>query len=263
VRQIARMIGEGYRIVITHGDGPIVGNIVMQNEAARNTIPPMHSTSATPTRRGGIGFVIQQTLYKRPKSFHAVREVVTVITQVVVDGSDPVFEEPTKPIGPFYTMDEAKTLKREKGWKVIEDSGRGYSRVVPSPRPIRVIESAVIDELAASGVVVIALGGGGVPVIELDDGRLREVEAAIAFLEAGGREVVITSPELIEEAMAGRASGALFFKIFEPYAMEMWDTFDPVKIVTDETSGRWEFSKRTYFLGNYQVFSATNVTPPA
>ncbi|MFQ5330211.1 MAG: carbamate kinase [Thermodesulfobacteriota bacterium] len=274
VRQIARMIAEGYRIVITHGNGPIVGNIVIQNDAARNTIPPMPLYICDADSEGGIGFVIQQTLYNRLKSIHTVREVVTVITQVVVEGSDPAFEEPTKPIGLFYSEDEAKTLERAKGWRMVEDSGRGYRRVVPSPSPIRVVESGVIGELAASGIVVIAVGGGGVPVIELPDGRLQgveavidkdlattvlaseigaeliinltqveriylnfgrenqeglgdvtlneirgyyneghfppgsmgpKVEAAINFLEADGREVVITSPELIEEAMAGRA----------------------------------------------------------
>jgi carbamate kinase len=274
VRQIAQMIEEGYRIVITHGNGPIVGNIVIQNEAARNTIPPMPLYICDADSEGGIGFVIQQTLYNQLKRIHTVREVVTVITQVVVNGSDSAFEKPTKPIGPFYSKDEASALEREKGWKVVEDSGRGYRRVVPSPRPIRVIESGVIRELAASGVVVIAVGGGGVPVVELPDGRLKgveavidkdlatsvlageigaeriinltqvdqvylnfgkenqeglrdvtldeirgyydeghfppgsmgpKIEAAIEFLEGGGREVIITAPELIEEAMAGRA----------------------------------------------------------
>jgi carbamate kinase len=274
VRQIARMIEEGYRIVITHGNGPIVGNIVIQNEAARNTIPPMPLYICDADSEGGIGFVIQQTLYNQLKRIHTVREVVTLITQVVVNGSDPAFEKPTKPIGPFYSKDEAEALEREKGWKVVEDSGRGYRRVVPSPHPIRVIESGVIRELAASGVVVIAVGGGGVPVIELPDGRLKgveavidkdlatsvlageigaeriinltqvdqvylnfgkenqkgvrdvtldeirvyygeghfppgsmgpKIEAAIEFLEEGGREVIITAPELIEEAMEGRA----------------------------------------------------------
>ncbi|MCP3676222.1 MAG: carbamate kinase [Deltaproteobacteria bacterium] len=274
VRQIARMIEEGYRIVITHGNGPIVGNIVIQNEAARNTIPPMPLYICDADSEGGIGFVIQQTLYNQLKTIHTVKEVVTVITQVVVNEGDPAFNEPTKPIGPFYTGKEAKAVKREKGWKVVEDSGRGYRRVVSSPRPIRVIESGVIMKLAASGVVVIAVGGGGVPVIELSDGRLKGVEAvidkdlatsvlageigaeriinltqvdcvyinfgkenqeglrdvtldemkgyyreehfppgsmgpkiksAIEFLEGGGREVIITAPELIEEAMQGRA----------------------------------------------------------
>ncbi|MFQ5585820.1 MAG: carbamate kinase, partial [Thermodesulfobacteriota bacterium] len=267
------MIEEGYRIVITHGNGPIVGNIVIQNEAARNTIPPMPLYICDADSEGGIGFVIQQTLYNRLRRIHTVREVVTVITQVVVDEGDPAFEEPTKPIGPFYSRDEAGVLEREKGWRVVEDSGRGYRRVVPSPQPLRVIESNVIGELAASGVVVIAAGGGGVPVIELPDGRLRgveavidkdlattvlageigaeriinltqvdrvylnfgqenqrglrdvtldeirgyydeghfppgsmgpKVEAAIMFLEKGGREVIITAPECIEEAMEGR-----------------------------------------------------------
>jgi carbamate kinase len=272
--RMSRMIAEGWRIVITHGNGPIVGNIVIRNEAAKNTVPPMPLYICDADSEGGIGFMIQQTLCNALRSIHEVKDVVTVITQVIVDGTDPAFENPSKPIGPFYTREEAASLGKTRGWTLKEDSGRGYRRVVPSPRPLWIVETDVVRQLAALGVVVIAAGGGGVPVIELPSGDLRgvdavvdkdlatsllarelgaecfinltqidrvyldygkegqrglgevkleevveyqrqghfpagsmgpKIQAAIEFLQSGGKEVVITSPELIDDAMEGRA----------------------------------------------------------
>lgn len=273
VRQISRMVNEGRRIIITHGNGPIVGNIMIRNEAARNTVPPMPLYICDADSEGGIGFMIQQTLYNNLRKIDLVADVVTVITQVVVDRRDGAFRKPTKPVGPFYTAGEAQILEESKGWRLVEDSGRGYRRVVPSPKPLRVIESRVIKYLAAAGVIVIAAGGGGVPVAEVDgslqgveavidkdlatstlaretgavsivnltqvdmvylnygkDGQkgLREVsldeikyyygqghfppgsmgpkiEAAMEFLAAGGKEVIITTPELLGDAVEGKA----------------------------------------------------------
>ena len=271
---ISRILEMGYNLVLTHGNGPIVGFIVIQNEATKETIPPMPLYICDADSEGGIGFIIQQALYNLLKKTKTVRDVVTVVTQVVVDREDPAFSNPTKPIGPFYTKDEAELLIREKGWVIKEDSHRGYRRVVPSPMPLRVVEAGVVNMLAEKGVIVIAAGGGGVPVIEHPDGTLEgidavidkdlatsclareigaelliiltqvdrayinfgratqkgldsitieearkylkdgefapgsmgpKIEAAIEFLEAGGRDVIITTPELLEKAMEGKA----------------------------------------------------------
>ncbi|HBR17851.1 MAG TPA: carbamate kinase [Deltaproteobacteria bacterium] len=271
---IAKMASQGKRIVITHGNGPIVGNIVIRNEAAKDIIPPMPLYICNADSEGGIGFMLQQALYNQLKKLNARRDVATIVTQVVVDKNDPAFSKPTKPIGPFYTKKEAKIFQKEKGWTIIEDSNRGYRRVVPSPKPLKVIEADIIKRLAIDGVIVIAAGGGGVPVMELQGGTLKgidavidkdiatavlantigaaafidltssekvyinfgkpnqkamdrltvseakkylsagefapgsmgpKIEAAIGFLKAGGKEVIITTSELLESAMEGKA----------------------------------------------------------
>lgn len=133
MKQISTMVEEGYKVVITHGNGPIVGNIVLRNEAAKNTVPPMPLYICDADSEGGIGYMLQQTIYNHLRSIQYSGEVATVITQVVVDKDDQAFRNPTKPIGPFYSEEEALRVTREKGWKFVEDSGRGYRRVVPSP----------------------------------------------------------------------------------------------------------------------------------
>jgi carbamate kinase len=271
--EVAGMLATGRRVVITHGNGPIVGNIVVRNECAGNTIPPMPLYYSDADSEGGIGFMIQQTLYNRLMMIREVKDVVTIITQVVVDSGDPAFSRPTKPIGPYYREEETEILQKEKGWVFVRQVG-GCRRVVPSPMPKRIIEKDVIKRLALEGVVVIAAGGGGVPVVESAEGMLRgidavidkdlttsvlateigaegiiiltdvdrvylnfgtagqkgienvrlddirrfyaeghfppgsmgpKIEAAIRFLEAGGRRVVITLPELMGKALEGRA----------------------------------------------------------
>ena len=279
ISHVIKIIEKDYKVVITHGNGPIVGNILIRNEAAKNIIPPMPLYICNADSEGGIGFMIQQTLYNQLRKRGIKKDVVTVVTQVVVDKNDPAFSNPTKPIGPFYTKADADILKREKGWAMIEDSNRGYRRVVPSPRPLKVIEADAIRKLADAGAIVIAAGGGGVPVVELPDGDLTgidavidkdlatsllaknigaglfinltqidkvyinfgkadqtglnnlsvtdakkylsqgefalgsmgpKIEAAIEFLEAGGKEVIITIPELIEKAMEERAGTRIY-----------------------------------------------------
>ncbi len=176
--EVAGMLSSGRKVVITHGNGPIVGNIVIQGECARNTIPPMPLYYSDADSEGGIGFMIQQTLYNRLMSIREVKDVVTIITQVVVDGADPAFSQPTKPIGPYYGEEEAKALSREKGWVLVRQAG-GYRRAVPSPKPKRIIEKGGIKRLALEDVVVIAAGGGGVPVVEDPGGMLRGIDAVI------------------------------------------------------------------------------------
>ncbi len=167
------------RLVLTHGNGPVVGNIVLRNEAARDTIPPMPLDVCGADSQGGLGYMIQQVLKNTLASTGGKREVITVITQVRVDEHDPAFAAPTKPIGPFYRREAADRLRAIRGWQMIEDSGRGYRRVVPSPQPLEIIESDAIRALVAAGVVVIAAGGGGIPVIRRADGALAGVEAVI------------------------------------------------------------------------------------
>jgi len=271
---MARIVSSGGSVIVTHGNCPIVGNIVIRNEAARNTLPPMPLYICDADSEGGIGFMIQQIIYNSLRRIHKIKDVVAVVTQVVVDPRDSAFESPAKPVGPYYDAAHARALTRERGWTMAEAPSGGFRRVVPSPRPVRVVEAAVIKRLADSGVVVIAAGGGGVPVVEHDDGTLTgvdavidkdlatsllaretgaevlinltevdmvyrdfggpeeagladlsvdeaseylvagefppgsmgpKVEAAVEFIEAGGREVLITSPRLVEEAIEHRA----------------------------------------------------------
>lgn len=270
---IARMVKGGGAVIITHGNGPIVGNIVIRNEAVRDRIPPMPLYMCDADSEGGIGFMIQQTLHNEIHKVHKIQDVVTVVTQVVVDGSDPAFKTPAKPIGPYYTEEEAERLVAG-GWTMARDAVKGFRRVVASPRPKRIVEAEAIRKICEAGIIVIAAGGGGVPVVEAEDGTLKgvdavidkdlatsllaretgagliinltqvdrvylnygkpgqtglseltasqarrylnegqfppgsmgpKIDAAIEFLEGGGKEVIITEPELIEDALAGTA----------------------------------------------------------
>lgn len=271
---VVKLASENKKIVITHGNGPIVGNIVIRNEAAKDIIPPMPLYICNADSEGGIGFMIQQSIYNQFKKLNMKRSIVTIVTQVLVNKDDPAFSNPTKPIGPFYTKVEAEKIQKEKGWAIGEDSNRGYRRVVPSPKPLKVIEAGIVKKLALEGVIVIAAGGGGVPVIQTRNGNLQgidavidkdlatavlakeigaetfidltsvdrvyinfgkpnqigldrltvseakkylaagefasgsmgpKIEAAIEFLETGGKEVIITTPELLELALKGKA----------------------------------------------------------
>jgi len=166
-------------VVLSHGNGPIVGNILIRNEAARDQIPPMPLDVCGADSQGGIGYMMQQALQNELRRVSVDRTVVTVVTQVVVDERDPAFRRPTKPIGPFYSQERARLLAKEKGWTVVEDAGRGWRRVVPSPRPLEVVEIAAIRKLVADGAIAIAAGGGGIPVARQWDGSLHGVEAVI------------------------------------------------------------------------------------
>jgi carbamate kinase len=178
MEQIVELIKAGRTVVITHGNGPIVGNIVLRNEAASDLIPPMPLDVCGADSQGGIGYMIQQTLGNLLKRHMIDKEIVSIVTQVLVDSSDPAFQNPTKPIGPFYKKDKALKLADEKDWEVREDSNRGYRRVVPSPKPIDIIEKNVIKNLIASGIIVITVGGGGIPVVR-KAGELIGTEAVI------------------------------------------------------------------------------------
>lgn len=177
-KQIAFMIKEGYRVIITHGNGPQVGNILIQNGAASDKVPAMPLDICGAESQGLIGYLMQQQLTNILSGMGIKAPVVTVVTQMVVDKNDPAFLKPTKPVGPFYTKEYAETAMRELGEYWIEDAGRGWRKVVPSPDPLRIVEIDAILELINKDCIVIANGGGGIPVIE-EEGRLKGVEAVI------------------------------------------------------------------------------------
>ncbi len=274
--QVAELADLGHQVVMTHGNGPVVGNIVLRNDAgmAIHGIPPMPMYVCGADSQGGLGFMLQQALQNALHKRGLQVPVVSLVTQVLVDRDDPAFAKPTKPIGPFYDEQGAQRVRDENGWTLVMDAGRGYRRVVPSPQPQEVIEWVAIKTLVEAGVLTIATGGGGVPVVRDRDGMLSgcdavidkdrasdllgrligadmlviitqvakvcarfgepdqeelsvlpvsraqrmldagefpvgsmgpKIEAAISFLAAGGREVVITSPEHLLAAVQGQA----------------------------------------------------------
>jgi len=179
-RHLVEIVSSGkYRMVITHGNGPQVGNILLQNEAASNLIPPMPLDVCDAATQGTIGYMIQQTLANRLRTLNLPHNITTVVTQVIVDKNDPAFKNPTKPVGPFYDLAKAQKLCRDRGWVIVKDSGRGYRRVVPSPRPLKIQETRIIRDMLDSGEIVIAVGGGGIPVVREKDRSLRGIEAVI------------------------------------------------------------------------------------
>jgi len=272
--QVAQLAEAGHQVVMTHGNGPVVGNIVLRNDAgmAIHGIPPMPMFVCGADSQGGLGFMLVQALQNALHQRGLKIPVAAVVTQVLVDREDTAFSKPTKPIGPFYDEQGAQRLRDENGWTLVMDAGRGYRRVVPSPQPIEVVEWEAIKALLEAGVLTIAAGGGGVPVTRDQDGLLAgcdavidkdrasdllgrligaevlviitqvekvyarfgqddqealavlpasraqemlaagefpvgsmgpKIEAAISFLAAGGREVIITSPENLLGAVAG------------------------------------------------------------
>lgn len=182
-KYLAQLIREGYDLVITHGNGPQVGNILLQNELAKSEIPPMALDVCNAESQGQIGYLLQQTLNNELEALKIKKTVVSVITQVLVDKKDPAFKNPTKPIGHYYKEKEAKQLEHDKGWEMRFDSKRGgWRRVVASPVPQKIIEHNAIVRLIfsgkTSGIVVIASGGGGIPVIKTNKG-FEGIEAVI------------------------------------------------------------------------------------
>lgn len=154
-----------YEIIIAHGNGPQVGNILLHEEtAATEQAPAMPLETAVAMSQGQIGYWLQQSIKNAFTKEHKIRPVATVVTQVVVDRNDPAFKHPTKPIGQFYDAQQAVRLAKLKGWEMREDAGRGYRRVVPSPLPVDIVERREITALVKSGTIVIAVGGGGIPV---------------------------------------------------------------------------------------------------
>lgn len=175
---LADLIEKGYEIVITHGNGPQVGAIMLQNELSKKEVPPMPLDVANAETQALIGYLIQQSLQNELRKRGIKREVVTLITQVLVDKNDQAFKNPTKFIGPYYTEDEAKRLMKERGWVMKPDPRGGWRRVVPSPDPKDIVEKSIIRDLVDQGFIIITAGGGGIPVIKEND-LLKGVEAVI------------------------------------------------------------------------------------
>ena len=268
---IAGMIERGWDVIITHGNGPQVGFILRRSELASHVLHTVPLDSCGADTQGAIGYMIQQSLYNEFRLRGINKQVATVVTQVLVDRDDPAFQNPSKPIGPFLDQEIALKRRDEEGWDVVEDAGRGWRRVVPSPIPRRIIERDAIKNLIDTGFVVIAVGGGGIPVVEengelkgtaavidkdyassllalgigvdlflistavekvalnfgqpnqewldrmtlaearqyLEEGHFApgsmypKIKAIVDFLEKGGKEALVTSPENIERALAG------------------------------------------------------------
>lgn len=170
-KKLVDIIQEGYTLIITHGNGPQVGATMIRYEAAKDIVPPFPLHVAGSETQGFIGYMIQQAMINELKKRNIKKTVSTIVTQVVVDKNDPAFKNPSKPIGPFYTKEEVEKIRKlHPDWVIIEDSGRGYRRVVPSPDPIRIVEIDAVKALVESGHIVITCGGGGIPVIETNEG---------------------------------------------------------------------------------------------
>jgi len=271
---IVELIRSGYNIIITHGNGPQVGNYLIRVESAAHLVPRVPLGVCVAGTEGDMGYMIEQSLQNRLHREGIERNVVTVLTQVLVDQNDPAMQNPTKFVGPFFKERDLPRLQAETDWVIKEDPGRGYRRVVPSPIPLAVVESAVIKRLVREGIIVIACGGGGIPVYYMEGYILEgvdavidkdrasavlaievgaeifvmltgeevvylhyktpeqvklskitisqakeyyqaghfpagsmgpKIEAAIQFLESGGKAVIITSPEMVVPALDGKA----------------------------------------------------------
>jgi carbamate kinase len=270
---VARMIQRGWNVVISHGNGPQVGFILRRSELAAHELHEIPLDVCGADSQGAIGYALQQNLYNYFRELGINKSAVTLVTQTEVDRNDPAFQNPTKPIGSF--MDESQAeRRRQEGWAVVEDAGRGWRRVVPSPLPKRIVEEGAIKQLIAAGMVVIAVGGGGIPVVADEQGNLKgiaavidkdyassllasdigadlfiistavekvalnygkpdqqwldhltlaqakayltegshfakgsmapKIQAVVNFLERGGQEAIITNPENLERALAGK-----------------------------------------------------------
>lgn len=175
---IVGMIRDGHKIVLTHGNGPQAGVHLIRNEAASGQVPPSPLGVIVADTQGSMGYMIAQCLSNALVRQGVSKDVVTVVTQVEVDPADPSMDNPTKYVGPFYKAEQVDKL-RERGWAIKEDPGRGYRRVVPSPMPLDVIEKGIIKDLIDDGKIVIAAGGGGIPVRREPDGTLEGVDAVI------------------------------------------------------------------------------------
>src|SRR6266581_556386 len=164
-RWLAELAVRGYHLIVVHGNGPQVGNILIQAEEASTKVPPQSLDVAVAQTEGSMGFLLQQAIRNRLESIGSEGQVATVLTEVQVDENDPAFKRPTKPIGPFFTRYRAEALERDLGWTMREDAGRGWRHVVPSPRPLRILNVATIAYMLDWPNVVMAAGGGGIPVV--------------------------------------------------------------------------------------------------
>ena len=184
-QQIVKMIKKGHNVVVTHGNGPQVGAILIQQEAGSDQVAPMPLDICGSQTQGQIGYMIQQSMGNQMITAGLDKNVVSMVTQVVVDKDDDAFENPAKPVGPFFDEAHARKMMQDKGESWIEDAGRGWRKVVPSPIPKGIVEIDAIKDLVEAGSIVVASGGGGIPVIKNDDNTYTGVEAVIDKDRAG------------------------------------------------------------------------------
>ncbi len=175
---IVEIVQAGYRVAVTHGNGPQVGAALLRSERSATQVYRHPLDVCVATTQGEIGYILQQALGEAMADAGLEPAVATVLSQVVVAADDPAMSAPTKPIGPFLSQREAEARRDEEGWQIVEDAARGWRRVVPSPMPLEIVEERIICDLVRRGTLVVALGGGGIPVVR-DNGRLRGVEAVI------------------------------------------------------------------------------------
>ncbi|MGF1471626.1 MAG: carbamate kinase [Rubrobacteraceae bacterium] len=179
MHHVADMIRQGWEVVITHGNGPQVGYLLRRSELARHELHEISLDYCGADTQGATGYMFKKALYNDFLERDVDKKVVAIVTQTVVDRDDPAFGAPSKPIGSFMDEEMARLRAEQENWAVVEEPGRGWRRVVPSPQPVRIVEAAVIRSLTQEGFVVVGAGGGGIPVVEDEDGRLVGVEAVI------------------------------------------------------------------------------------
>lgn len=177
--QLLGLLSSGSRIVIAHGNGPQVGNLLLASTMAQDMVPPMPLDICVAATEGFMGYMIQNTLANCLRQAGKPHNITTVVSQVTVDWNDPAFQSPSKPIGPFYSESEAARLGQEKDWHIVQDSDRGYRRVVASPMPISLQQARIIKSMLDAGEIVVAVGGGGIPCMREDNRDLHGVEAVI------------------------------------------------------------------------------------
>jgi len=178
-RLMVHIVRKGYELIIVHGNGPQVGNLLIQMEEAVTKIPPYSLDVCDAMTEGSMGFMLERAITNELRRQSIDKDAITLVTPVLVDRDDPAFQKPTKPVGPFYTKFRAQQLAKEKTWAMVEDAGRGWRKVVPSPKPIDIVPKLIIHDLVEAGRIVIAAGGGGIPVILNHRGLYEGVEAVI------------------------------------------------------------------------------------
>ncbi len=176
---IADLMEAGWRVVVTHGNGPQVGFVLLRSELARAEVHPIPFDVAVADTQGHLGYHLQQTLHNEFERRELRQTAVTLMTQVVVEREDPAFQKPSKPIGPFFDEAESQRRRREEGWHTVEDAGRGWRRLVASPKPKEIVEIEAVRAMLAAGYVVVAAGGGGIPVVRDEQGFFRGVAAVV------------------------------------------------------------------------------------
>jgi carbamate kinase len=176
---VVELIARGYRVAITHGNGPQVGNSLLRVEETRHLVPPLPLGVIVADLEGGMGYMIEQCLQNKLNERGMWKPIVTILTQVLVDKEDPSIKNPTKFVGPFYKQEQIKDLESKRGWTLREDAGRGYRRVVPSPMPREILSKDIIKNLVTQGIIVIAAGGGGIPIYRENSGWLEGVDGVI------------------------------------------------------------------------------------